>query len=57
MPTRWFHLRRLRQRGRYFPGRVSGPFASVVDASQPCLVELTAQQLETATGSGGYLLL
>ena len=61
MPPRWWHGRRVRQPGRRIfvqvAGSFAGPFAYVVNASQPRLVELTPEQLEATTGSLGCLLL
>jgi hypothetical protein len=58
MPTGWRHRRRSRQCcRRILVEFVTEPCLTVVDASQPRLVELTAQQLETATGSFCCLLL
>jgi hypothetical protein len=56
VPTGWCDRRRLGQRGRRVPTRVAGTFL-VVNAAKTRLVELTTQQLESATGSGRYLLL
>ena len=58
MPAGWRHRRRPGQCGRCILGQVvTVPCGIVVDAPKPRLVELTAQQLEPATGSLRCLLL
>jgi hypothetical protein len=58
MPAGRRHGRRLRQCGRCILVEVvAEPRITVVDAPQSRLVELTAQQLEPATGSFCCLLL
>ena len=58
MPAGWRHRRRLGQCGRCILGQVvTEPCVPVVDAPESRLVELTAQQLETTTGSLCCLLL